>query len=1021
MVGRRLFLLVILLIGGVVAVWLFGVDRGESLLRHGRPKAKSETTEAGATERAAPRDRERYETAGFEGGTFEIFDELEGRPGVKVLKYLVKVGATDGGVGKRITATTVTIDFFNKQLEPDRKRIAKIVADRAHIEFSDVPDPRSGFRDLAMLGMNLEQNVVVEYLDDAEGTIGTLRCQELVLGDAAIEAPGEARVETQGLEITGTGLTIDRASGRIEFARDNLIRGTRFELPSRSGGGESPAEKPAQDEPADEKTIRCKGAFTFLPEKRDEADAAAAAPGGDLASMLGGGVLTFRDEVVATQDTSTIYCDELEIVLASKTLPPDPAVPGSQPGSTLDVSRMVAKGSPVRRARLEDAMGTFVAETLLLEEKPDGQWITLTGMPEVIDAQFGSREAAAGAAPSEQGFDARATHQLRVRPLVAPAAAAGTPDAATADAAVESVESGRGFLVELEGAAHLERRSANPSERFGLDADRIEMTVRSAPGADEAQRRSSLESLVATGNARGSLEGGAFSGDRIELTPRPPAAGAAAEEDGAAFDLHVAPNPRVELTMPATDDRPASRVAIVTPVGTLRMEPAKDGAGTLARFAGATTMDFYEGDVLATHLDAAESLDIAFGPSADGDGKSGLSYLRAVKDVKLDSPANGMRGSGDELVLEPLPSGQNKFTLRGNLASATIAMDGEARTIEGGTITIDPETKTLHAERTTERSVHVELGSLAIGGSARAAPSAGAAGAILTCDVLDVIPQKGPDGTDQMRVEAEGSVRVDDAANGVEAEAGRLEFDPQTSRLVLHGTPDRKARMRRAMPAEPGKSPSDVEIVGPELHIDTATSDLFCPRNGDLMILRAATPDVTPTRVHAGAIGPIRYGKNRLELANDVLVRFEEKNEEVRALWCDRAVVIFAEKLAEAPPPEGAADGPVTATTEVVEAGDAENATGIPGVERIEATGRVRLHQVEPRPLTANGHHLVWRIVDGEETLFLSGSSPKCWVKGLSNNEHLRYEADSFVLKLASQDYSAENGVFVFEPVEPQR
>ena len=106
-----------------------------------------------------------------------VHEALPGKTDVRVLKYLVTVGSSEGGTGKRVQAKDVVVDIFNKKLGAESKRIASVRGHTAQLDFEDVPDARTGFRDAHLLGMRLETECVVEYFNEAGETITTLRSQ----------------------------------------------------------------------------------------------------------------------------------------------------------------------------------------------------------------------------------------------------------------------------------------------------------------------------------------------------------------------------------------------------------------------------------------------------------------------------------------------------------------------------------------------------------------------------------------------------------------------------------------------------------------------------------------------------------------------------------------------------------------------------------------------------------------------------------------------------------------------------
>jgi hypothetical protein len=195
---------------------------------------------------------------------------------------------------------------------------------------------------------------------------------------------------------------------------------------------------------------------------------------------------------------------------------------------------------------------------------------------------------------------------------------------------------------------------------------------------------------------------------------------------------------------------------------------------------------------------------------------------------------------------------------------------------------------------------------------------------------------------------------------------------------------------------------------------------LVCERNGHIEMVQPLVEGSTDTStVKAQCTGPIRYSEDKLELNNDVVVRFEEKGVEVRSVWSDHATVY----LNPSDPAAAGAAAPDPKAVPAPAAGGTASATP-PQTSRFKeilAEGRVHMTQAAPRDLEADGQTLRWKNIDGVETMFLYGSSPKCWVKGLGMDEHFRYEADSFVILSGSQAFTAENGGLVPDPEVLQR
>lgn len=986
MLARRILRLSILLVGGVTLVWLFGVDHGESLLSGAKKRQGAATNEVAKAESRADTPNVEKEILVTENADSQmalrdahipVRESLKDRPDVKVKKYEITIGRSETGLSRRILADDVTVEIFNKKIDPESKRLARVQGKRAEIEFRDVPDPKS-FRDAMLLGMTLSQQVVVEYLNDSGKTIAKLECESLHLGDAEIKGPGPCTITMEGLTITGTDLTLDRSNGSLRLERDVMFRGTNFQLPSRSAVVESTPDPQENAAPPVERTIACSGPYTFVPSKQEN-EATTPQVGDDLSATIKGGVMTFRQNVLATEgDASKLTSDDLEVVLKSKDAETGEAKTTqpteSEAGSNLRISRFFARGSATMPARLVNAQGTFVAETLLLEQKESGQWITLQGQPKVIDAAFGGGEP--GAEKSTSRFDASAARQLRIRPadLVAKS------DPATA-------KDDRKFtVVELDGQAHLERKSENPDEAFGLDAERIELNVSSSRPEGATKAVTKLEDLIATGSAKGTLPQGTFLGDVIKLVPKQSAPGSDPQ-----FEVDISPNPSVDLTM--ADETVKRRIHVTTPKnGRLLFTPStsKDEAA-VARFTGKTKIEIFENDAVGSTLDANEFISIRFQSQAAG---GAIEDMHAKGQVVFNSPTQGFAGRADELTMTPKEGTKGTFDLLGNPAVATVTeKDQSQRTIRGRHIRIDPDRGTLRAED----SVSADLGDLAISqpNQAPTAKKTKPGNAVLHCQILEVAKDEATQAT---IVTANGAVVIDDTTNGLHAESQSLRYEETIGKIHLFGTIEDPAILtRRVASSTPNVEPTSVEIKGPDLSLDSKTSNLFCERNGSIRLIQPSAAGAGRSTVNASCVGPIRYGEDRLHLTEDVVFRFEEGGEEVRSLWSDRATISFIPEAERSKQ-------------------DATAKSSAPGIEEMFAEGRVHLIQTAPRPLEAEGQSLSWKIVDGIGTMLLVGSSPKCWVKGLSENKNLRYEADSFSMKDGSQEFTADNGRFVYDP-----
>jgi hypothetical protein len=900
-----------------------------------------------------------------------VREALADNPDVRVLKYLISIDSSDGTSGRRVRARGVRVEIFNKKPDPESKVVAIISGSNAEMEFRDPPDPKTGFRDTVLLTMTLRDKNRVEYLDEETGArVALLENDELHLDDHQISGAGVARIEMEGLVAIGTDLSFDRQTSALTLQRDVQIRGTNFSLSAgdpTKGGATSDA---GSEKPPEEKTIACDGRFSFLPRARDESQPTGQSD--NMSAMLSGATMKFHENVVASQGTaSRLDCSELEIVLSESE--PESATTSERPArSAPSISRFFALGSASRPCRLADAMGTFIAESLLQEEKPNGSWITLNGSPRVENAGFGGGDAA-DPSSARQRFDAAASHQIRFRPVEPnqDATAAPTPDGATI----------KRFLVEIDGDATITAKGASPDENVRLDAAKIDMHLSAAPASAEGGAVAhGLDRLVARGNASGQLSKGSFHGEEISLIPD------AASGAKDAYRLEIRPNPRVSFSIePSSPDGVRQTALFDTPAGEFAWIPASGPTPANGRFSGPTTVRLTENEIETLVLRAANSIELAL---TEKDGKQSVSALDAAGNVTFDDTKSGASGRGDQMTLLPQENGQSKVRLRGSPAHALLkADDGTAREIDASTIEFDPADQTLAARD----SVSVKLDALGLDARKSTTPNEPSMPARLSCHELDVRK----DDAGRTVVDARGQVVIDDPANHSNARAESFTFVEGSGQIVLVGSSSSLATLTRQFSATTSDSPNYVTITGPNLEIDSVSKLLVCPRAGEIELVRPLAVGASTTRIRATSSGPIRYAASQLDLASDVVFRFDEDGSEVRSLWCDRAKILFdnASTPAASPPAQTSS-----------------------GFKELVAEGRVRLDQVAPRPMVAEGHLLRSFLVDGKQTLHLRGSSPPCWIRGLSENEHLRYEADSFVVVMDSNDFTAENGRLVFEP-----
>lgn len=1074
---------------GVGLVWALGIGPGGSWFGEHPAKGRDEAPPASGNRPPAtiPSPEDGIQVRGL---AIPVREELEDEPGVQVLKYWLRLGESVGGIEKHMRARNVQIEIHNKKAGDQDKIKANVHGAAALILFKTTPDPRSNFSDAEIEHMTLSEGVVVEYLDEETGkAVTTLRSEVLELSDESFHAPGPAVIVQEGLYFEGEDLTYDKATGIFRFERNVTARVSRFSLPGAaadpdpSGDGSDSGDEPVPVE----KVIRCAGPCTFRPaeEPLDDAvsDPVARAPDRDrdqdLTEVLGGGTLTFEDNVVATQGESILQnCAKLILHVdkeADKEDPADPDLAGSEPEPGTDVedgaappsddvakidakidaktdsktdegklgiSRMEAYGSPGQRASLTDPRGELHGEVILLEPTDAGQEIVLRGSPEIKNVVAGTPTPSTdevGDPSAATRISGGAKDEIRVRPIQA-----DEPEtaASASEDPVEPAEPIERMALELRNRdAWLAAESSDPSKSFRLAGDKVDLLFRKVPAPvdsdptpdeatpeeatpdeatpdeqsppkEDASDSFELERLFAEGKASVAFAMGSFRGDRIVGSPSEPGA------DVSSFEIVVTPNPVVHLDLPRDPEKEGSKdlaVDIQTDAGSLTYAPpADDTSPTAVNMKGKTHVAFHEDGVRVTTLDAEESVDVEFQVG----GASGIKSLVAAGSVVFESERQGVRGSGDSLVLIPIGAGEFKMDLRGSPAEVTQAVDdAEPRVIRARRIIYDPETGKLHAEDDVDGVIatlpgfgpevaDAEASSSNSNNSPSDTDTEPAKSGALRARVLDVTPIKAADGTDDLLVEAVGLVSFRDPQQGVDATGHRLVYRESAADATLYGTEDTPAKVVRVEEKDPAASdadetPSTVSIKGPMILINKATQRLSCPRDGVVVLVRQDKVSKTKNRVAANASGPIVYQNDQLVLRDQVLIRFEADGKETRALWSDVATVVFAAKDVGAR--EGGGGG-----------ADSANASGNLGFEYLLAEGRVHIEQNEPRPLVGEGDTLEWRQIEGRDVMILKGIHPRAWVEGLMTNRHLRYVADTFRFFQGTDQFEVENGEFTF-------
>lgn len=978
----------LVLFGGVVLVWIFGVGAGEGLLGKRQDRIAVDDTDR-ETAHVPGRGTSDETDVALTDAVIPVREELADQPGIVVRKYAIHIGRTESGGSKKMPAERVRIDIYNKKPLPEERLIARVRGDLGTLYFATAPDAAAGFRDAQINTMTIEKNVLVEYLDETGATVTTMKSERLDLAESSFEVPGYALIEQVGMTLEGEHLLYDKSSGSFSFERNVRVAGTRFGLPDPSGAAASKQEESDSsgavgvDDPPVEKTITCDGRFTFVPAE-DDGTKAARPDDDETIAKLGGGLLTFRDNVVGSQADSELRCNELEITLEN-----GPPTEDGEAGA-LEVSNVLAKGLPSAPAILANPQGTLVGATLHLVKTDDGgQIVTLDGRPAIRDASFGGDAAGAGATR----FDAGAKSRIVVRPRPVDPEADPAGDASSDPAAPDAVAA---TVLELRDDAFLETASAEEGKRFrieghAIDLEFLERSVappegEPSDGAPEKEFR--LEKLVGTGDARGVFAGGTFRGDVILAVP-------IELDDGTSnFDVTVSPNPVVTIVQAAADDGPETLITIESTDGRLKYTPASSAdAPTRAVFHAASApilLRVEEAGVVTTTLEAYRTVEIDL-----GGGEDALQSLVATGQVVFHSLDQGVSGTGDRLTLLPVADGKRKFLLSGSLATAKLDDEERGkRAVRARTIEFDPETGALHAKGEVEATVAglaITGDSGPMGGEAPAGDAADPG--VLHCREMTLTTRESDGAT---LLNAWGDVRFEEPARDLLATCDRLIYDESTgfARLFAGGT--EPATVTRSTPTVEGSSPRTVGVSGPEIVLEQQSGVLTCPDRGIVTLVRPTPDGEGETRVVARSRGPVRYVEDRLVLQDDVVVGFEEDGAEVRALWCDVCTVFFRSK--DAPPRDDSS----------------ETASDTAGLDRIVAEGRVHLEQTAPRALTAEGERLEWTLSEDDEVMFLSGTDPQCWVIGLLGDRNVRDEADWFRLRKNSDEVEAKNGRTVF-------
>lgn len=986
MIGRltRFFFV---FLGGLLLVWVLGIGP-DGRLFGSRSKAQ---TPAGARATAAtsppvnPGDTSRPPPAAAnDGGSGAEYTIRDGHipvrevspdnPDQTILKYDIIIGSSVGHISKRMLAQDVRIDIYDKAALATPRVKARVHGSNAELLFASPPDPQAGFRDVMAEAISLSGDVLVEYLGADGSVLTTLTTDHLDLNDTRFHAPGRAHIHQDGLDVEGEELTYDKALGTFALERNVEVRGSRFSLPGSAPAGDERVDSP-------ERVITCKGRFLYTPDS--PADGNAPAPEdlpADPVATFAGGLLSFDDGVRAEEGPSFIVCQHLEIVLARPAVQPaaEP-IPGEStaaadpapPAEELSVSRMVALGSPGRRAEMSDPRGRLLADQLRLNRQGDSQVVQLIGHPEILDAHLGQNGSGGVLAAS-------CAHEMRFLPLTRAEVVARLGD----DPGLTDLPEDADYQVlELREQSKLAVVDPDPTKSIDLASRDVDLLLTRRPqaavanedaGEDASEnaeptpaadpRPMELLLLLATGQASGQFEGGNFSGDRLQARPR-----------AGTFGLEVTPDPRVKLT--SVKDGVTTDISIGTPSGRLVYTPSDDPSGAVkVRFEGPTETVILRDGVLATTLHARDSVAFDIVSAAEDP----ISELEAVGAVTFDSPAQNASGHGERLTLKPGKADAYKVHLEGTLAHAEMREPGKSpRTIDAEVVDFDPATNELWAWRQVT-AVLADLVKADRGGEP----------GTLRCEILHVVTL-GAD--DAVEVTADHDIVFDDPTQNLHAIGDRLVYTSVLGLADLHGSPAIVSQLEDATAATGEPS---VTVTGAHLLLYPDSGSLTCPERGSVTVVDAAATG-GPTRIQARSEGPLVVRDDRVDLSIGVVITFEEKRRETRALWSDKATVLFTKEDAPKSDRSGSAHG---------------------SFDRLIATGRVHVTQLTPRPLVGEGEHLEWWISSAGQTMLLKGLEPRAWMEGLLSDRQMRYEADSFLLYAESDDFEAENGALVLSP-----
>lgn len=897
--------------------------------------------------------------------------------GEKVKKYSIVIGETIGAVAKRTRARAVEVQIFNKKTAPEERVVAIVRGDEAAITFVEAPDVAGGFSGSEIEALLLQGNVVVDYLDESGERAAKLTTDEMQINGISMDTyvPRRAFIDQEGMHIEGDGLRYSKSRGAFSFERNVLVEGTAFRMPSSDPN----ANEPEDPDSAALRRITCSGAFDYVPS---DAAMTENARSDTEKPTLKSGVLTFRENVVGSQEGTELVCSVLEITLdhappAAEATDPDP---GDHDGG-MRISKVVATGARDRLSKLVDARGTFSGEVLSMEKTALGDVLVLKNDARIENARFGSPTAEAGADPNATAaatdlLNAAAKTLIRVEPLERP-----------------SEDAPERMKILLRDAAFLGIQST-PERSFRIDGEEIDVFVVRETD-DQGAEQMKLERLNSRLRARGEFAQGSFSADAIEVRPKDGAT------DPSDFDIELRPNPRIDLTRNDTGD--VERNVVVTGVDCVAIisPPAADGAPIRATFTGKNSLTVDENGARSLTMDSSTSLTI----DAPGSG-SGPTKVTAIGSVSFSSPLKNVDGNGESVELQIFEDESQKVTI---LAAdfgplARVKLVDERRTgneIQARKIDFDPKKNALVADGSVHAVVPNDLLVVEDEGAEAKTTSDEAPGepGTLDSDHLVVhLPEK-DEATGEtpktLNLEATGRVKYVNPAEGLVATGHRLVFDQPTAVVTVYGDDDEDALVLRSASDPKVKVQEQIGVGGNVVLVHQDTKSLECPDRGSVVIKQPVDPQELDTAFRtmvARSAGPLNFAENRLVLRQNVLVTFEQADVEDRAMHCDKLTVTFAKSEDGAPTTD--LNGPA------------------PKIERILAEGRVRIEQSGDRPLRAGGDVAEWLPGERGSFIELRAPAPLCWAEMDGPDDFVRYDGTSVRIQLDSTDVSTGPGEY---------